>query len=363
MTEHVIDYDTTAFKPRHRWERLAANCLGFRKKRAAMERHCRGCAEEINAGSFDVLLATNCWDFAVPPIAKHIRIPKLLYHNEPKRHLYEARPKLPWVARPADENRLWPYSKLRRLISDYDSVVCKRVELREELDSVSAFDLILANSAFSRESMLRSYGLESRVCYLGVNTQLFKSTRTDRERHVVGLGAFQPHKGIETAIAALATIPPVERPRLVWIGNLLEASYRNEIITLAEKLAVEFETRQLISDSALVDCLNQAALMIYTPRLEPFGLAPLEANACGTPVVAIAEGGIRETIKHGVNGLLVPDRDPQALGAAVLKLLQEPMLARNLGETGRKLVCETWTLEAAVKRLEGFLLQVTQKQN
>jgi glycosyltransferase involved in cell wall biosynthesis len=89
----------------------------------------------------------------------------------------------------------------------------------------------------------------------------------------------------------------------------------------------------------------------------------LEANACGTPVVAVAEGGVRETVQHEVNGLLVPDRDAKALGAAVRRLLHDPSLARKIGETGLKLVQEVWTWEASVNRLEEALLQVIGVKN
>jgi glycosyltransferase involved in cell wall biosynthesis len=363
MRENVVAYDIPSFKQNRFLARIGVADRSIQNKFAAMDRHCRECAGGINAGGFDVLLATNCWDFAVPPIGRHVRIPKVIYHGEPRRHLYEARPKLPWVARPAAENGFWPLPKLRRQIVDHSSIVLKRIELREELDSVSAFDLILVNSAFSRETMLRSYGLDSRVCYLGINTQLFKSTGTAREGYVVGLGGFQRHKGIDTAIAALATIPSPERPKLLWIGNLLDDSYRNEMIALSKNLEVNLECRQLVSDEELVDCLNRAALMIYTSRLEPFGFAPLEANACGTPVVAVAEGGVRETVQHEVNGLLVPDRDAKALGAAVQRLLKDCSLARQLGETGLKLVREVWNWESSMERLEESLFEVIAVKN
>ena len=86
-----------------------------------------------------------------------------------------------------------------------------------------------------------------------------------------------------------------------------------------------------------MNILNRAMLMIYTPRLEPFGFAPLEANACGTPVLAVAEGGVRETIVDGVNGLLVDD-DPRAMADAVTRLSNDREYARRLGQAGRKQV-------------------------
>jgi len=98
-------------------------------------------------------------------------------------------------------------------------------------------------------------------------------------------------------------------------------------------------------------------MMVYTPRLEPFGFAPLEANACGLPVVAVAEGGVRETIQDGVNGLLV-EHDPQAVADAIEYLRNNPEEASRMGQTGAGLVAERWSVAAAVDRLEQNLQTV-----
>ena len=94
--------------------------------------------------------------------------------------------------------------------------------------------------------------------------------------------------------------------------------------------------------------------MLYAPRLEPFGLAPLEANACGIPVLAVAEGGVRETVIDQVNGLLV-DSHPAAMGAAIQRLRGDPAFARRLGDAGRAAVETKWGLEQAIDRLEQHL--------
>jgi glycosyltransferase involved in cell wall biosynthesis len=96
--------------------------------------------------------------------------------------------------------------------------------------------------------------------------------------------------------------------------------------------------------------------MLYAPRLEPFGLAPLEANACGLPVIAVAEGGVRETIVNEVNGLLV-DSAPSAMAAAISRLLAEPSLRRQLGINGRHIVEQKWGMSASLDRLEQHLIR------
>ena len=112
-----------------------------------------------------------------------------------------------------------------------------------------------------------------------------------------------------------------------------------------------------VSDAELVETLNRAALLLYTSRLEPFGFAPLEANACGLPVVGIAEGGIRETVRDGVSGLLV-EPEAESIARAAETLLNAPELARRMGETAADYVRREWGVDESVTRLETILLQV-----
>lgn len=72
----------------------------------------------------------------------------------------------------------------------------------------------------------------------------------------------------------------------------------------------------------------------------------------------IAEGGIRETIKEGINGFLVDDNNPVAIGEAILKLLENPDLAQEMSKKARQYVLENWTWEAALDRLERYLLNL-----
>jgi len=172
----------------------------------------------------------------------------------------------------------------------------------------------------------------------------------------VGLGSIVPEKRVEVVIGALAQLP-APRPGLVWIGNAAIAHHLQNMQQLAQSLGVPFRAEVSISDTEVVDILNRAAALVYTPRLEPFGLAPLEANACGLPVIAIAEGGVRETILDGVNGLLVEDH-PNAIARAIQRLLGDPDYARRLGDNGGEIVARHWSIEASTDRLEERLMRV-----
>jgi glycosyltransferase involved in cell wall biosynthesis len=79
--------------------------------------------------------------------------------------------------------------------------------------------------------------------------------------------------------------------------------------------------------------LRSADLVLCTPWYEPFGLVPLEAMACGVPVVGSAVGGLLDTVVPGVTGALVPPRDPAALAVAVRQLLADPALRARYGTT------------------------------
>ena len=356
ITEHVLPIDIG-----QKGKSVARNPLlglhGDQLRRAkALDEHCRQCADEINRRNFDILFANSSIIQAVSSIGRYVKAKKVLYLQEPNRWLYEAgEGGLPWVAIPA-ATRSWMRPRyIRWFLWNLIDTQRLRVLARDERLNASAFDLILVNSYFSRETLLRLYGLDSTVCYLGVDTQLFVNHQHVRENFVVGVGQLTPSKNVEFVIKAVAKIG-IPRPRLVWIANMGADWYYEKMRSLAESYEVTFEARASIDDNELVDILNRATAMVYAPRLEPFGLAPLEANACGLPVVAVAEGGVRETIIDGVNGFLV-QHQPQMMAQAIQRLAHDKDLAAQLSKNGSKIVQEKWSVNSAVERLERQLTQ------
>jgi glycosyltransferase involved in cell wall biosynthesis len=349
IPERVLPLDWQPRADKKLAARLATLRLDALTRIEALERHCRQCADEINRGDFDLLFANSSLYQSVSSIARHVRLPKVIYLGEPTRDFFEAMPDPLWNAPPPADSYLSP-AYYRNYLRDLIKTQSWRVMLREEVQNAKAFDTVLTNSFYSRESILRAYGVEAKVCYLGVDTEKFVDLNLPRENYVVGLGAFVKLKNVEFALRSLAAMP-APRPRLVWIGNAANESYLEDMKRLAAQLEVDFEPLVKIDDDELVRVLNRALLMIYCSRLEPFGFAPLEANACGTPVLAVAEGGVRESIVNEVNGLLV-DSEPRAMAAAITRLSHDREYARRLGQTARRQVLEQWSLEAAVERLE-----------
>ena len=350
VREHVVDLAWPT--PWHRSDEWQVT-LKTERSLAAMDAHCRQCAAEIDQGGFDVLFANTCMFFRTTSIGRFAKTPAVLYLQEPFRWLYEALPQLPWLARPRGAWSPWRPSTYRATFVDVRTLRNNRAQARDEVMNAQAFRRVLVNSYFSRESVLRAYGLDSDVCYLGIDAGSFMDRGLVREGYVVGLGSITREKNLGFCIEAIGAMP-LPRPKLVWVGNMADDTYLDEMRRLAAAQQVAFEPMVRVSDETLLDVLNRAAVMMYAPRLEPFGLAPLEANACGVPVVAVAEGGVRETVVDGVTGILVA-HNPTAMAAAVSRLLQDPPLARRIGANAREAVEAKWGLVSATDRIEQHL--------
>ena len=321
---------------------------------------CEMLGGKVNAGGHDVVFVNSCQHFMMPYIGRFLTLPTVLYLGEPNRSLFEAFPTQRWAALPPATGRWQAQAYRKAWWNDVFEQRKARVRVREEIANYHTYNTVLVNSFFSNESVIRAYGHGANVCYLGIDTSLFPFLDLPRKPFVLGLGAFFPHKRPDTAIRALAEVPAHHRPALVWVGNMGNGHYLGQMNTLAGQLGVDFQAREGIAQADLVTLLNTATCLLYTSGLEPFGFAPLEANACGLPTVAVAEGGIRETVIDGKNGLLTP-RDPVQIAAALQQLMADPALWQRLSDTGRTWVAQHWQLNAAVDRVEQALMKVLEK--
>jgi len=319
------------------------------------DKHARLVADEIKKGQYDLLFANSCMYCHSPFLGRYVELPKVLYLQEPDRPLYEPMPRLPWIAR--EHGSSSGLKELRQRLRHWIDARSASVRGREELLNARSYDRILVNSFFSREALLRAYGLNSKVCYLGINQGMFRNLDLPKENFVMGIGTLGPTKNVLLVIEALGKVPAEIRPELVWVANMTDPPYRDACVARAAELGVVFTPRSLISDDELVSLLNRALLMVYAPRLEPFGFAPLEANLCGLPVLAVAEGGVRETVVDGVNGLLV-DHDPTVFAAAIVKLIDDVPLRSKLGKQGQERALRDWGVEPSIDRLEAEIYDV-----
>ncbi|MEV6641563.1 glycosyltransferase [Amycolatopsis sp. NPDC051371] len=160
-----------------------------------------------------------------------------------------------------------------------------------------------------------------------------------RERHrLVAVGRLVPRKGFDIAITALAQLPHTE---LVIAGGpergrLSQDPEAKRLRDLAARLRVgdRVQWPGQVSREDMPALLRSADAVVCTPWYEPFGIVPLEAMACGVPVVAAAVGGLTDTVVDGVTGLLVRPRQPKELASRVRRLLDDPALCHAYGTAG-----------------------------
>ncbi|RCG30255.1 glycosyltransferase family 1 protein [Sphaerisporangium album] len=172
----------------------------------------------------------------------------------------------------------------------------------------------------------------------GVDLGLFRPDGTitrheDRDGHVriLSIGRLVPRKGVETVIEALCHVPDA---RLVIAGGEPGDEDTPRLRALAASHGVGGRVR-LIGAVARADVpalMRSAQVVVTVPWYEPFGMVPVEAMACGVPVVASAVGGHLDTVAGC--GMLVPARRPRILAAVLRDLLARPDLRASLGATG-----------------------------
>lgn len=170
-------------------------------------------------------------------------------------------------------------------------------------------------------------------------------------RPLVGeIGRLCDVKGQRELIAALAQVPEAYAVLLgadVERGGAFEAELQREAERLGVRDRVVFAGHREDA-SELLGGLDVFALPSWT---EGMPLAVLEAMAHGRPVVATPVGGTPEVVVEGETGLLVPPRDPDALAAALRRLLADRELRVRMGEAGRQRVAERFTAEAMTRRI------------
>jgi glycogen(starch) synthase len=184
---------------------------------------------------------------------------------------------------------------------------------------------------------------DTAVVYGGVNTADFDPTawtgRSGWGWRLLAVSRLDPRKGLDTAVRAVAQLPPEATLDILGSGD---ASHRAELEQLARELDVDDRVRFGVTGrDEMAARYAGADAFVFTSRWsEPFGLTPLEAMACATPVVATAVGGTAEFLVDGANALCVPPDDPAALAAAVRRLAADPALRARLVEGGRATVEE-----------------------
>jgi glycosyltransferase involved in cell wall biosynthesis len=287
----------------------------------------RETARMIDDRGYNLVLVGASQFTQAPWVLRWLRTPTLYYCQEPLRAAYEPRISGPIIR-----------TAIRHTLG--------RVDRR----NARAATRVAVNSRFSAGRIGSVYHRSVDLNYLGVDTERFRPLAGERGDFVLSVAALHPLKGLDFLIDSIATIPSDDRPPLLMVSDRSRKAERRRLEAAAAGRDVEIRFEFRISEDNLVLLYNRARLVLYAPHDEPFGFVPLEAMACGRPVLGVREGGIPETIVEGETGYLA-ERDPVRFGARVREILKDRPGAEALGARAAEVVRTRWTWERSVHEL------------
>ncbi len=210
---------------------------------------------------------------------------------------------------------------------------------------------ITAPSAFTRDAIVRYAHprVPVRVMHNGVNFERFQHPTTATslrakwpgKKILLTVGGLKPRKGHDIVIRALGTLAG-SRDDFQYVivgGGKLRRSL--EVLAQQEGIAERVSFMGEVIGEDLVAYFQACDVYVHTPimvdwQFEGFGIVYLEASACAKPIIAADSGGVRDAVVEGKTGLIVPESDVSATASAIERILNDPVLAKALGEQGRE---------------------------
>ena len=179
------------------------------------------------------------------------------------------------------------------------------------------------------------------------------------------LGRMVPRKGIDNVIRALPFLQAAGKPvRLVIVGGEAGDEGTDSELNRLKGIVTELNLQNKVVFAGRKDrdelryYYDAADLFVTTPWYEPFGITPLEAMACGTPVIGAAVGGIKHTVVDGKTGFLVAPHAPGLLAEKVALLINDPGLLQSMGKQALEHVHEFFTWKKVAEQMMGLYATV-----
>jgi D-inositol-3-phosphate glycosyltransferase len=262
---------------------------------------------------------------------------------------------------------------------DADQFPAARLDIEQRI--IEDADAIVAECPQDRDDLQNLYGANpEKICIVpcGFDAAEFwpiarrfarraLGFRPD-ERIVVNIGRMVPRKGVDNAIRGVAELGRARgiRPKVLIVGGnsdlpcpvLTPEIGRLKGIAEEEGVAEQVVFTGRRSRELLKLYYSAADIFITTPWYEPFGITPLEAMACGTPVVGANVGGIKHSVEHGVTGYLVPPNDPVALAARLGELYEQPERLAQFSRNGLRRVNASFTWRKVSGAIAGLYERV-----
>jgi glycosyltransferase involved in cell wall biosynthesis len=260
----------------------------------------------LTAGA-DVVVAHPCQFLQAPPPLRLLRVPSVYFCHEPRRVDYELNA-----------------TNSRRAVTRGVYGALYRWQRASDRAGVARATELVTNSRYTATTIMRAYGRIATPVPLGVPESFRPDPRPAEGLHLLSVGSLIPSKGHDLVVRAAARTK--RRWPVVIVAPRADEGEAQRLLTLARATNVQLQIAVAVSDAELCRLYQQAVATMYLAEREPLGLASLEAQACGSPVIAAAEGGLPETFLEGRTGWGVP-RDPAAAARRV-DALEEGELRR-----------------------------------
>lgn len=293
---------------------------------------------------------------AALPLAQRLKIPLVATF-----HGYDATLTIPDEIQDIYQN---PWGRARQFLRHRGTFYkCQYVERRSHLFRQAA--QIIAVSHCIRDQLL-AQGCppdQVRVHYIGIDRQQFQPAANPEAAReavptVLFIGRLVEKKGCADLIRAMAGVQRLfPQAQTIVIG---EGGLRGDLETLCQQLGVRARFLGAQPPAVIKDWLRRATLFCVpsqrTPKgdIEGLGMVFAEAQAMGLPVVSYASGGVPEVVKQGETGLLVPEREVEALGKAIYRLLEDEALRQRFAIAGQTHIAQTFDLHQNARHLEAL---------
>jgi len=192
--------------------------------------------------------------------------------------------------------------------------------------TLSRVDHFIANSLHVARRIRKTYGRDSTVIYPPVDVDRFAAC-SDKDNYYITVSRLVQYKKVDMIIEAFSLMPD---KKLVVIGD------GPDMRKIKARASKNIELLGYQSDDALIAHLCRAKAFVFAAE-EDFGIAPVEAQACGTPVIAYGKGGVLETVAQGKTGILFPEQNVRSLIQAVTEFERtqaqfDPLVIRKNAE-------------------------------
>jgi len=248
--------------------------------------------ESFDLSTYDLILSSS---YAVAKgVRKHSQQLHICYCHTPMRYVW------------AEENQFTQSIRGNRgLLRPLINRMLMRFKAWD-LRTADRVDHFIANSQFIAERIRRAYGRESTVIYPPVDVDRF-TLQTQKEDFYLTASRLVPYKRLDLVVEAFNTL----NKKLIVIGEGPQLKLLKKMATSAN---IEFLGHQ--DRSQIVNYMQRAKAFVF-PALEDFGILPVEAQACGTPVICLGKGGTLETVVHGKTDVHFAAQTSSAIHEAV----------------------------------------------